>query len=458
LSASDFRTAIGAGTGSGDGTVTSVGMSVPAFLSVDGSPITSSGTLAVTLSGTALPVANGGTGATTLTGILKGDGVSAFTAATAGTDFVAPGGALGTPSSGTLTNCTFPTLNQSTTGSAGSVANAITFDNTGGALPGTTFNGSAARIIDYGTVGAAKADGTGATGTWPISISGSAASATSATTAGNVSGTVAVANGGTGATTLPSTFLIKGNGTSAVSASVVFEDIFGRVGISTGVAFGKFSVQGSTTAAAAITGLGGSVVGNYVSADLNNGDKWNFGRDNVTTGNFVHSYNGTVLTSITTSGRVGIGTTGPTSALDVVGGIKTSRTAVTAPAATDGNIFSGTYTPTLTNVNRVDISNSTAYACQYMRVGDVVTVSGKVDIGVTATGITQLNMTLPIASNFSASENCAGTAYVLYSGISTNSPAGIMADATNDTAQLYYFGNVTGAAQTFVFTFTYRII
>ncbi len=47
------------------GTVTSVAMSVPTFLSVAGSPITSSGTLAVTLSGTALPIANGGTGQTT---------------------------------------------------------------------------------------------------------------------------------------------------------------------------------------------------------------------------------------------------------------------------------------------------------------------------------------------------------------------------------------------------------
>jgi len=80
-----------------------------------------------------LPVANGGSGATTLTGVLKGNGTSAFTAATAGTDYlappsgtallkansggalanatagtdyVAPSGALGTPSSGTLTNCT----------------------------------------------------------------------------------------------------------------------------------------------------------------------------------------------------------------------------------------------------------------------------------------------------------------------------------------------------------------
>jgi len=38
-----------------------------------------------------LPVANGGSGAVTLTGVLKGNGTSAFTAATAGTDYVAPG-------------------------------------------------------------------------------------------------------------------------------------------------------------------------------------------------------------------------------------------------------------------------------------------------------------------------------------------------------------------------------
>ena len=50
------------------GTVTSVAATVPSFLSVSGSPITSSGTLALTYSGTALPVANGGTGVTTSTG------------------------------------------------------------------------------------------------------------------------------------------------------------------------------------------------------------------------------------------------------------------------------------------------------------------------------------------------------------------------------------------------------
>ena len=66
LDAATFRTAIGAGSGAGS--VTSVAMTVPTFLTVTGSPITSSGTLAISLSGTALPVANGGTGVTTSTG------------------------------------------------------------------------------------------------------------------------------------------------------------------------------------------------------------------------------------------------------------------------------------------------------------------------------------------------------------------------------------------------------
>jgi hypothetical protein len=57
----------------GSGTVTSVGVTVPAFLSVAGSPVTTAGSFAITYSGTALPVANGGTGLTAL-----GTGISTF--------------------------------------------------------------------------------------------------------------------------------------------------------------------------------------------------------------------------------------------------------------------------------------------------------------------------------------------------------------------------------------------
>lgn len=53
-------------SGGAGGTVTSVNASVPSFLSISGGPITSAGTLAIGLSGTALAIANGGTGATSI--------------------------------------------------------------------------------------------------------------------------------------------------------------------------------------------------------------------------------------------------------------------------------------------------------------------------------------------------------------------------------------------------------
>jgi len=50
--------------------------------------------------------------------------------------YLVSGGVLGTPSAGTLTNCTFPILNQNTTGSAATLTTART-------IAGTSFNGSA---------------------------------------------------------------------------------------------------------------------------------------------------------------------------------------------------------------------------------------------------------------------------------------------------------------------------
>jgi hypothetical protein len=153
------------------------------------------------------------------------------------------------------------------------------------------------------------------------------------------------------------------------------------------------------------------------------------------------------------AGNVGIGTTTPDCVLDVVGGIQTSRTGVTSPAATDGNVFSGTYTPTLTNTT--NIASSTAAVCQYMRVGNVVTVSGTVTIDPTATGRIVMGMTLPIASNFAGANECGGT--FASSGTTTVNVGSIAADSTNDRAT---FDGVTAdaASRVYAFSFTYRII
>ena len=66
------------------GTVTSVAATVPSFLSIAGSPITTSGTLAFTLSGTALPTTSGGTGLTSFTanGVVYASSTSALATGT----------------------------------------------------------------------------------------------------------------------------------------------------------------------------------------------------------------------------------------------------------------------------------------------------------------------------------------------------------------------------------------
>ena len=98
---------------------------------------------------------------------------------------------------------------------------------------------------------------------------------------------------------------------------------------------------------------------------------------------------------------------------------------------TEGAIISGTYTPTLFNVTNV--AASTAYACQYMRVGNVVNVSGKVDVDPTLVAATVLGISLPIASTLSAAEKCAGIAA---SNTIASEVAAIDGDTSNNRAQM----------------------
>lgn len=75
-------------------------------------------------------------------------------------------------------------------GSAGisiNLNNGVTFNSSGtGATSGAVFTGSGATTISYNTIGAPSTAGTNATGTWGINITGNAATATSATSAGSV--------------------------------------------------------------------------------------------------------------------------------------------------------------------------------------------------------------------------------------------------------------------------------
>ena len=120
----------------------------------------------------------------------------------------------------------------------------------------------------------------------------------------------------------------------------------------------------------------------------------------------------------------------------------------------DTGLAAGTYTPSLTNVANLD--GSTVYVCQYLRVGNVVTVSGRVDVNPTTTATsTQLGISLPIAvGDFTASNQLGGVASSL---TSPGEVAGIYADTVNERAQMQWITSDT-ANHAMLFTFTYLVV
>jgi hypothetical protein len=162
-----------------------------------------------------------------------------------------------------------------------------------------------------------------------------------------------------------------------------------------------------------------------------------------------------------TNNRLGLGNVAPACALDVTGGIQTSRTGVTSPATTDGNIFSGTYTPQQLSIGGIaqntNVDAVTYQLAQYMRVGNMVTVSGRVDIDATATGNTIVQFSVPIASNFSSTAQGAGTAAFTSATVANNSFARLSAQTTDDCIFLQCNSTNTASVSWF-YNFTYRII
>jgi hypothetical protein len=118
---------------------------------------------------------------------------------------------------------------------------------------GATFNGSIAKTISYNTIGAPSTSGTGATGTWGISITGSSGSTAFATSAGSVTNGVYTTGDQT----------IGGNktftGTTTVSGATSL----------TGNTFASSLYAGGTTTSTTMTFQPNSI--NFYDADTGNG-------------------------------------------------------------------------------------------------------------------------------------------------------------------------------------------
>ena len=108
--------------------------------------------------------------------------------------------------------------------------------------------------------------------------------------------------------------------------------------------------------------------------------------------------------------------------------------------STNQYVASGKYSPTLSSIANLD--GATTYQAQWLRVGNVVSVSGKTDVNPTLTAtVTRLGFTLPIASALVNEEDCAGSAAA--SGIAGQSAA-IRAEPTNDQSEMVWIaGDIT---------------
>jgi hypothetical protein len=253
------KSTLTAGTGisitNGGGSITINATNAGAVTSVTGtSPVVSSGGATPDIS-----LASG-----------YGDTQNPYASKTANFFLAAPNGTAGVPTFRAVVAADIPTLNQNTTGQAGSVANALTAGTGISYSVGTTYNGSAAITVNNAgvtsltgtanqvTVSAStggvtlslpspiNVDTTGNAGsvtngvytngsyadpTWITSLAGSKITGNISGSAGNVTGTVAIANGGTGQTTAVAAFdalspattkgdLIVSNGTDNVRQAV----------------------------------------------------------------------------------------------------------------------------------------------------------------------------------------------------------------------------------------------
>lgn len=126
--------------------------------------------------------------------------------------------------------------------------------------------------------------------------------------------------------------------------------------------------------------------------------------------------------------------------------------AIASPPGGEPLVDYGTYTPTLGGVMG-NVASSAAFPCQWMRVGNIVTVSGRVAVTPTAsTTHTQIGISLPVASTFTQTGQCAGTGAFEYSTV-----AAALVVATGTLAYLIFTSQST-AQHSVWFTFTYQIL
>jgi hypothetical protein len=117
--------------------------------------------------------------------------------------------------------------------------------------------------------------------------------------------------------------------------------------------------------------------------------------------------------------------------------------------------LSGDYTPTLTNAGNISAS-SLNQDFMYVRLGSFVFVGGSINATHDASGLGLVRMTLPIASNLGTSFDLNGNATT--TAASAEFAGSIVADTTNNEAQIAIADTAGAVSRTWRIFFMYKII
>lgn len=131
--------------------------------------------------------------------------------------------------------------------------------------------------------------------------------------------------------------------------------------------------------------------------------------------------------------------------------LTTGSLSATSVSISSGSIESGTYTPTGSAVNKV--TSVTPDAAQYLRVGSVVTVSGRVTVDITSAGSSvRWELSCPITTSHSTSS--AGGTF----DQDDVSNGGVIKGTSGTNNVRFTMNAASSGSNVFYYHFTYRII
>lgn len=240
--------------------------------------------------------------------------------------------------------------------------------------------------------------------------------------------------------------LVTTGGLLTDNAAFTYQIISGRSIIVTnpdaGADVGISAINTTNTAGAEAffyASVGGAAAGDaFINLIVNGAQNWAIGVDNSDSDAFVIA----ASLALGTNNALRISTTGQ---LTVPGSIGST-----------GSLATSTYTPTPTNVT--NLSGSNVYTTAYARVGSFVVVGGRFDINpAVSANPTELGLSLPIASNFTAFEDAFGVCWQRAAGDVSARGFGISADTVNDRLSIYGVPNHSGGMVGYTFIAGYII-